>query len=314
MHWLLKASIQGVLSSLPASQRWNYWFQRNMGSLSLSPDYILEKLDLCNRHLENYRRFGQGDTRLPSSVIELGTGWLPIVPIGMHLCGVKKVFTIDVQPLSNPALLTELLNVLSHMAFSEVVRVLPDACESEYLQLVEMVGQTEMFTLEQIGVTCTIGDARGMKFQSSSLDLVVSNNTLEHIPGEVIAAIFEEFHRVLRTDGLMSHLIDMQDHYSYFDHTLTVYHFLQHGEKFWGLVNNSLQYQNRLRISDHRALHRNASFEIVDEQTNPGDLALLREIKVAESFRGYLPTDLAATQSWIVSRPTPAPAARPAAG
>jgi hypothetical protein len=87
--WLLKAGIQGVISLLPNSRRVNYLFQHNVSKgLQLSEPYFEEKLKICTQHIANYRSVKQAPSALSKNVLEIGTGWLPIVPIGLFLCGI----------------------------------------------------------------------------------------------------------------------------------------------------------------------------------------------------------------------------------
>src|SRR5436305_15290696 len=99
--WLLKAAVQGAISSLPARDRLNRLLQERVtGSLTLTDEVFERKLAQCRRHLESYRT--QHGT-LPGHVLELGTGWYPIIPIGLSLAGVERVTTMDVSPLCDLA-------------------------------------------------------------------------------------------------------------------------------------------------------------------------------------------------------------------
>src|SRR6476619_3422483 len=68
-------------------------------------------------------------------------------------------------------------------------------------------------------------DARGTGLPAESIDFVSSTDTCEHIPGTELAEIFRECHRLLRPGGAFSCRIDLQDHYAYFDRSLSKYNF-----------------------------------------------------------------------------------------
>src|SRR5690606_22620300 len=154
--------------------------------------------------------------------------------------------------------------------------------------------------LEELGLIPRVQDAR--QIQISGIDLVVTISNLEHIPCDIIEAIFRQFCHVLRPGGIMSHLIDLSDHYSHFDKKLTPYNFLRYGESKWRLFNNSLQYQNRLRVSDYRALHERAGWQMLHEASLPTQTSQIDEIQLAPEFRHYTREDLIVTESWMVSR------------
>src|SRR4030095_4374271 len=95
--WRLKAAVQGALSLLPEPQRWNRFLQSYVtGSLELGDAYFIEKWQQAAHHAEHAaRRGGIAGAR----VMELGTGWFPIVPVGLALAGAARVDTVDLHDL-----------------------------------------------------------------------------------------------------------------------------------------------------------------------------------------------------------------------
>jgi hypothetical protein len=112
-HWMLKAAVQGVLSLLPKSHWWNYLVQKNVAifmpncaeQLRLTSHAFEYKLRQCNCHIGSYlaanhgHRFsGNCSQTIPlpeCSVLELGTGLYPVIPVGLYLCDASKIWTID---------------------------------------------------------------------------------------------------------------------------------------------------------------------------------------------------------------------------
>ena len=80
----------------------------------------------------------------------------------------------------------------------------------------------------------------------------------------------------------MSSRIDLSDHHSHFDASLSPYNFLRFDDRRWRLANSSLLFQNRLRRPDEAV---------------PDDLA--------EGFRAYEPEDLAVVGLRLVAVPSP---------
>jgi SAM-dependent methyltransferase len=150
-------------------------------------------------------------------------------------------------------------------------------------------------------------DARDTGLPEGSVDFVSSTDTCEHIPGDDLALIFLECHRLLRPGGAFSCRIDLQDHYAYFDRSLSRYNFLRYSDRTWSVVNSPLHYQNRLRSPDYLRLVRDAGFELVVERpSGPSDdgRAELRSLPLAERFRGYSEDDLGVTVlSFVAVRP-----------
>src|SRR4051794_17246285 len=100
-RWLAKAALQRAIGILPRKHFWNTQFQRYVTrSMGLTDARLEGRLSRAERHLASYRRFADGaQEQGPASALELGTGWYPIVPLALFLCGVGKVWTYDIAPL-----------------------------------------------------------------------------------------------------------------------------------------------------------------------------------------------------------------------
>ncbi|HXV77648.1 MAG TPA: class I SAM-dependent methyltransferase [Candidatus Polarisedimenticolaceae bacterium] len=301
--WVVKAAVQGVLSRLPRAQRWNRVLQTYVTrSLFLSDDAFLSKWRQARKHLEHYR-MAHG-SRTPRRALELGTGWAPVVPIGLALDGVPDVRTVDMQPLLSKQLTLRVLEQYRRQIAAGAVAPADPRAGQRIGELLAAAPSSDAHgLLARIGVDVSVGDARASALPNGSVDLFVSNNTLEHIAPDVIREILSEFRRLAAGDAVGSHFIDMADHYAGFDRRITVYNFLRYSDRRWRLYNNDLQFQNRLRLSEFRSLHRRTGWQIVHEESRDQPVEVLRRVPLAERFRRYDENDLRVFESWIVSRP-----------
>jgi hypothetical protein len=296
--WWLKAGIQGALSLLPRPQRWNRVLQRYVTrSIRLRKPTFRCKWQQALRHHANWmsRR-----SRPAASVLELGTGWHPIIPCGLALLGVERIHTVDVSSLVSARTLAETLAF-----YDALLAELPDApIDQDRAAVVRELHRRPALDpkegLARLGIHVLVADARQSGLPTGSIDLFVSNNTLEHLPGALIAEVFQEFGRLASRDGLMSHFIDMRDHYASFDATISVYHFLRFSDAAWRAFNSELQYQNRLRVTDHRELHTTAGWSVLEED-NAADPEAFERARLAPRFREYSGRDCMVYASWIVS-------------
>ena len=78
-------------------------------------------------------------------------------------------------------------------------------------------------------------DADKLGLAARSVDIVYSNSVFEHVRPEYMAPILREAYRVLKDDGLMVHAIACNDHYAYFDPSVSFVHFLRYTDKQWRL-------------------------------------------------------------------------------
>src|SRR4051812_34178666 len=213
------------MSVLPQAQRWNRLFQRHVtSSLTLTDDYFLRKWRHCEEHLDGLA-LADGQ-RGSFTALELGTGWFPVVPLGLALNGADRVWSVDIRPmLERGAVLETMRRYVHHAGQVRVPR--PDLLERLDELSVAPGERDAAALLAEVGVVVRAADARSLDIAPGSVDLVVSNNTLEHIAGDVVLSIFEEFRRLATPTTTMSHFIDLTDHYSHFDKSITPYNFLR---------------------------------------------------------------------------------------
>lgn len=279
--WLLKAAVQGAISPLPGRDRINHILQRYItGSVTLTEEVFERKLAQCHKHLESYRT--QHGT-LPRHVLELGTGWYPIVPLGLIDAGVERVTTFDVNPLCD----------------LPRARAAAERFGSE--GRVDQAATSAAELLEPLGIRMLVRDVRDSGLAPGSVDLFVSNNTLEHIAPAILVEIVAEFRRLASPGAVMDHFIDMSDHYAHFDRTISEYNYLRYSDRRWRPFNNRLQYQNRLRISDYRRIVEEAGFRVVAEDAERGPAEALEQITLAPRFRSYPQDELAVLRCWLTA-------------
>ena len=147
-------------------------------------------------------------------------------------------------------------------------------------------------------------DARSTSLEPDSVDLVYSNSVLEHVPVDVILGLMKEAYRVLKPGGLTLHNIGCNDHYAFFDKSISFVNYLQFDERQWRLWNNSLQYQNRLRASEFAELAESVGFEVIQRRTHSsaGSLEALAAMSVAPQFRRFSVEELAITTMDMIAR------------
>jgi SAM-dependent methyltransferase len=306
--WILKAVVQKTISFLPGSQQLNYFFQKYVTKgVFLSDDYFFDRLGHAAKHLSFFEKFA----KMPfDSTLELGTGWYPVAPISMFLCGANRVVSMDISPLmTREHLLTTLLKFQEANKNGQLEQILP--IKKERLAILENIilqnrasknNDSLAHILEKFNFEYVIIDARKTNFTAETFSFIHSNNVFEHVYPPVLAAILEEFQRILNKNGVMSHFFDGSDHFAHFDKTINIYHFLQYSDRAWALIDNDVQPQNRFRFRDYLELYEKLRIEIVETDIRKGDLNLLSKVRVNQKFASYLPAELAISHGYLVSK------------
>lgn len=305
--WWIKAAVQGGLSLLPRSERLNEAFQQHVThTIALTPARFEAKVGQARRHLRRHARATDG--ALPGSVLELGTGWYPIVPVALAVSGVPHTISIDLHPLVSAARTREVLERFAGHARSDALRpLLPTVTEAGVERLdAALAGAAADATagdlLAPLGVELRRGDARESGLPAGSIDLFVSNNTFEHIPAEVLRGLAAEFARLAAPGAVMDHFVDMRDHYSSFDGSISRLNYLRYPDPVWRVFNNRLQYQNRLRLPDYRAILEEAGFAMIAEHRREGRAGEFDGLRVARRFRQLPREDREVLFVWLTAQ------------
>ena len=302
-RWWVKAAAQGLLAAAPGATALDDRIRRRLRPPHLTSDYVLSKWHHVESHLVAVGGGTGAALAAGTRVLELGTGWFLIVPLGLALHG-ATVITVDRTGHLDPARVRLAMQLLSDLEAAGRVRT---AAPERLARLRDLLtdpaprGTEEL--LEPLGVTALLADATDLSGlpQTHGSDLLVSNNTLEHIPADVLAGIFTEFRRVGGPSARMSHYIDLADHYAGFDPRINEFHFLTLPAARWRLANNRLGYQNRLQLSDyHRVLH-DTGWQVTTEQLTSRNRRQLEGLALVAPYDAMPREDLLVVKAHVVA-------------
>lgn len=240
MNWKTKALLQKVISSLPLSPRINYFFQRYISKSLPMPAQVFEMKQAAAR--KHYQILNQhiGETQPNPVAYEFGAGYDVAIPLALWHEGLPYQVVTDIQPLLKIGLVND---VLKRYGFD--------------LQIGDVIKLKEKTGIEYISGI----DAKNTGFATASFEFIHSTDTLEHIPKNDILPILQECYRLLAPGGIISCIIDLQDHYQYFDKSISPFNFYCFENDEWEKkYNNPLQYQNRLLANDYYSFFAQAGF------------------------------------------------------
>jgi SAM-dependent methyltransferase len=299
MNWKTKGLIQGVLSSVPYGSQCNYLLQRTVGQLR--SDAAIQKAFEADVTVifERMARLNL-DTR-QSRILEIGTGWLPVLPLSLALAGFRNIFTVDLYPhLRESAIsrtLASLRQYIHHPAFHYFAT--PEQVETRFEDL-----SRSRSIFSAAGITYVAPcNAGATQWPSGSMDLITSNNVFEHVPVPGLLALFAEAKRLLRPGGSVLHCVNCGDHYAYADKNISQVNYFRFSDQEWRRWNNSIQYQNRLRPIDFIEMAENGGLRVgsAEFNANPEQLSELERMEIAPEFRHYPLEQLAATSLTLIA-------------
>jgi hypothetical protein len=305
VHWKIKALAQKMLWRFPAGVRLNSFVSHVLAGHDPQVELYQKHAGNFFRHVQDLKRAGVMSV-FPARVLEIGTGWDLDVALFMSLAGAHEIITVD---------------LFRHVRFAHVRRnlclfepLLPQIAEGAERDAAAIRAQWERFlqaeTLEQL---CHVAGIRYVapvsaaydEIADNSVDLCYSTAVFEHIRREDLRRILLAVRRKLRVGGCMSHVIDLKDHFAYFQHGLPYNHFLRFTTRQWEWwADNPMSYLNRMSPTDWKNLLRETGFDIVAfqmlaEQTLP---FLPREKLHPQQH--WPPEELPIGELRVIARPT----------
>jgi SAM-dependent methyltransferase len=239
-----------------------------------------------------------------ASVLEIGSGWQPMIPLLYSLSGASQVFLTDLNVLLRPDTFTAALHSLrtQRRVILDGLKIDPEVLDHA---LREDPGTSMEDRLKEMHLVYMAPcDCRKLDFSAASLDVVTSRACLEHIPPGVIQDIFQESYRMLKPGGVACHSVDHSDHWEHNDKSLSRVNFLKYSDSFfrWTYI-HSLNYQNRLRHPEYIEMLHKAGFRLVREEhkVDEASLRCLPQMRLQERFRKFSNEDLATIDSLLLA-------------
>jgi SAM-dependent methyltransferase len=301
--WIIKAIVQKFISFLPFKHQVNFLFQKYITKgVHLSDEYFEDKLIHAQNHIRYFRKHISLNE---FKALELGSGWYPVIPIYLFLHGASIIISIDIaQHITKENLETTIKKLIDYNDKKEFDKYYQEIDLARFELLKTILRNYNELKLEEIlsklNIKFLIQDARNTIFDDDYFDLITSNNTFEHIYQEILVDILKEFKRILSPNGIMSHFIDMSDHFAHLDKSISIYNFLQYSEKKWNLIDNTIQPQNRLRINQYKEILYKTPLHILEENNRKGDEEIVKKLKLALPFSNFTSINVAVSHSHMV--------------
>jgi ubiquinone/menaquinone biosynthesis C-methylase UbiE len=297
-----KCLLQRFFSFVPYGHYLNYVMQRYV-TKSLPQSEASFELRWKNviKHRDIFTKLSNKPIE-EANCYEFGTGWDLMFPLSFSALGFSNIYCVDIRSLVMSSLINHNIDSINKLLDRTNVKIGGAGQGRKEVSSHNLIKNlAEKFHIHYYAPM----DARKTSIRDASIDFFYSNVTLEHIPCEIISPILKECHRILNPDGVFSVVIDYNDHWSYFDKSITVYNYFKFSTNEWIKYNPSLHYQNRLRHSDYIRFFEQNGFEILSEEKFYPDQSRIEQLKtfpLANEFRKYTFDDLAITGCWITGK------------
>lgn len=243
-------------------------------------------------------------------VFEVGTGRRINIPLVFWLVGIERIITVDSNKYLKKELIKKDINYIkeNQNEIRDLFKNL-NLNNDRFQKLIEL--SKTSWTINDLLQLCNIeytapGDAANVAIANDFIDFHVSYTVFEHIPLNGLSSILHEGNRIIKKNGLFIHAIDLSDHFSYSDKSITSVNMLRFNDKEWNrYVKNNYMYINRLRIDDFinlfQSLKQNILLieSITDKKIH--DLLKKNSLIINKKFKDKSKDVLSTTSSWIIS-------------
>lgn len=281
-----------VLSRFPFQSRIRVFLQKRFGALSC--DWPVDRTLSYGRTLAMVCR-KCGCPLDGKTTMEIGTGWVPLIPVFFWLCGSSSCHAYDIDRLLSEDISLRTLQSAVDFLFEK-------GWEEIYPERLEALKSALGGGLEQVLELCNIqyhapADAAKTSLESGSVDVVFTNDVLEHVSPRILYMLFNEIRRLLSTNGVTVHIVDLSDHYSHSDSSVPLLNFLRYPEWQFRWINNCWLYQNRLRPHQYKELLLAAGLKAVywDARIDQASVEFVRRARLAPQFRELSEEELCAS-------------------
>ena len=300
--WWLKAGVQGVVSLLPerASEALNGKLQAlGSGGAALRDTTVAHKVEQSRHHIAAWEQFHAKDGA-PLRVLEVGTGWYPLVPLLMYASGADLVQSFDVRQLTTPARIRAACGCGRRArrfarGTSDGRPDRPAArARQRHRRRARRAPPRDACVVSHRPGQLLVCDARLVR--PGDLGQHAGAHSRATDPRAVCGD-----GRCGGTGGVIDHYVDASDHYAHFDRSITEYNFLRWDDRAWKLINNRLLYQNRLRQGDYTAALERAGLCVVASEWTPGRPEEVASLPLAPRFRDRPVEELAPLRGYVTA-------------
>jgi SAM-dependent methyltransferase len=241
------------------------------------------------------------------TVLDIGTGWFHHDAFLLHLAGNYRVHLFDIEDKARMEYIANYLeNLLRNSALvASELEIDEGEARIELERLLALGSREEIY--EACGfVPCITNEVAEPFLPEESIDFMVSNCVLNHIPPALLAAELTALRRMLKPDGRMYHLLGHDDHWTFHDPSANRFNYYRYSDRYYRLFfETKLEYQNRmvkqewLRLFDRADLEIEDYFALIDDTSRREITELPR---IDERFVCYPLEELAIIHSYVLLR------------
>jgi SAM-dependent methyltransferase len=300
MKWFVKCMAFQVLARIPGGQSLYHAAQRRLtGSTRQTESRLLGKIEQTLKYWQWLEPNLPPVQPAAAVHLELGSGWLPSVPITLHALGITRQYLVDISPhMTSDAVVdtAEIFRAVAPRAGVKFAR----------MPVVPARGQSLAATLEPFGMVYAAPYDELARNIAGQVDFITATQMLYHLDLATLQTVCGIVHRLLKPGGCFLAQQHLRQPIDGLDSRISPFYSLRYSEWFWEkFVKSPMVWYNRLKPRDYRQVLEQAGFVLAHFEVEPGqpeDFALLDRAKIHPMFARYTRDELAARALFFVAQ------------
>ena len=241
------------------------------------------------------------------TILDVGTGWHHHNSFLLYLCGDYRVYLFDVEDKST----VEYIKVYIQHLLDNVQEVAtelsldPDHIRQKLQPLLALATREDIYRACNFSL-CITDQTNEPFLPVGSIDFMVSNCVLTHIPPNILGPELLAFRLMLKPEGMMYMMIGHDDHWSFHDSSVNPFNYYRYSDRMYSMLfDTKFEYQNRMVKSEWLPYFERAGLHVVDYWGFVDDIGR-RRIQdlpsIDERFAKYPLDELATVHSYFLLR------------
>jgi predicted SAM-dependent methyltransferase len=289
VKYFLAATALRLFSISNETQKAYRYFGNVLGQRKrIMSTFPIHYIDTAKHLLSLYTRYQNPNRN--DCILEVGTGWVHWIGTILRLFYDVKITLFDICDNRQFAAYKYYLQQLQQILYKEFQNE-PTMLEEVNRKINHILALNTFDELYQYLGFVYVVDSSGTlrKFKADSFSAVISVNVLEHVERSILREFIQDIYRVLKVEGFSIHQIDLSDHLTAYDRSVSRKNYYRYSDKKWKwLFESKVQYFNRVQRSEWLDLFAESGFQLVAEECVLGDI---RGIKMDKRYASLCKKD-----------------------
>jgi Methyltransferase domain len=208
------------------------------------------------------------------TILDIGTGWHHHDSMLLYLYGGNyKIYLFDVE---DKARLSYLRTYLEHLLeildeLEQEIGLDKKTAREKLLYLLTLRSREEIYRACNFEL-CITAKTDTPFLPEGSVDFMVSNCVLTHIPPAIVEPELGALRRMLKPSGMMYMMVGHDDHWAFHDPSMNRFNYYRYSDKLYRvLFDTKFEYQNRMVKSEWMPIFQRAGLRVVEYHRNVTD-------------------------------------------